>query len=53
MFAKHARFVLKEPRGECLENNLAILFDRHLSLHAMRGGITLPEFPVVKARKPL
>ena len=33
---KHARFVLKEPRGERLENNLARLFDRHLSLHAMR-----------------
>ena len=36
MFTSIQGFVSKEPHGERLENNFARLFDRHLSLHAMR-----------------
>ena len=67
MFTSKQGFVSKEPRVERLENNFARLFGRRLSLQAMRlaavfvgtsstilrGSITLREFSVVKARKPV
>ena len=59
MFTSIQGFVSKEPQGARLENNFARFLGRHLSLHAMRlaavlrGSITLHEFPVVKARKPV